>query len=73
MVRTSLTLLPATGNDGEDRPAGIWTRFGCESENGFRQLVRQEYFCSGRCEFGLDDSSQRSRAQAGEDDTRSAG
>ena len=60
-----------SGNDDEDRPAGMWTRFGTEMENGFRRLVRQECSCSGQYEFGLDGSKQGSRAQAGEDDIRS--
>ena len=61
------------GNDGEDRPGGISTRFVFESENAFRRLVRQECSCLGQCEFDLDGSKQGSRAQAGEDGTRSAG
>jgi sugar phosphate isomerase/epimerase len=67
----SFTPLPTSGNDGEDRLAGMWTRFGFEGENAFRPVVRQEYFCSGQCAFGLDGSKQGSRAQVGEDDTHS--
>lgn len=70
--RSNFTRLPTSGNDGEDRPAGKRTRFGFERENGFRWLVRPEYFCSGQCEFGLDGSKQSSRAQAGDNDTHSA-
>ena len=69
-LRASFTLLPTSGNDDEEHRAGMWTRFGFGIENAFRRLVRQECSCSGRCEFGLDGSKQRSRAQAGEDDTR---
>jgi hypothetical protein len=69
-LRAVFTLLPTNGNDGEDRPAGMRTRFGCENENAFRRLVSQECSCSDLYEFGLDGSKQGSHDQAGEDDTR---
>ena len=69
-LRAIFTLLPTNGNDGEDRPAGMRTRFGCENENAFRRLVWQECSCSDLYEFGLDGSKQGSHDQAGEDDTR---
>lgn len=31
-----------SANDGEDRPRGMWTRFGFESEKVVRRPVRQE-------------------------------
>jgi hypothetical protein len=52
------TARPTGGKDGEDRPAGLWTRFGFEGRNAFRRLVRQECSCSGQCEFSLDGSKQ---------------
>ena len=39
-IAASFTLLPTSGNDGEDRLAAVWTRFGFARENGFRLLVR---------------------------------
>jgi hypothetical protein len=57
-------LLPTSGNDGEDRLAGTWTRFWIVRKNGFLRLVRQERSCSNQCACGLDGSKQGTRAQA---------
>jgi hypothetical protein len=69
---TPITPLQTSYTDDEDRPVAVYRRDGFDPLSDVRVLFGRECPCSGQCESGLHDSRQGRRAQAAEDDIRSA-
>ena len=68
----AITPLLTSCSDDEDHPVAAQIECGFDLPGGFRLLVRRECSCSGQRGSGLHDSSQGTRAQAAEDEIRSA-